>query len=403
MNKAVSNPPKLGDGIYFRNVDEKIVLDKFKFEMYLVDWVSRYVSRSRVAQLMFDAQEDFRQIHQHVLTAPTSMNLSNTRRIEIGFDMEKTGNNGWYVKAIYFSMSVRNSAIVASKRAQEKARLYREAQDRVDARGPSMQSVFFDTKLSSGDIAKDLARGKDLTASAIKFAHQRASAVVSLPKNPIGPDMSDPTSILLELGKVIPGATVGLMQANKARKGFEVANQIVDGAEKINGVRKTGQEDGAQAAVVKGLSDGLEFGLGAATGGNPLTGFIGTIIGSFVNIGIANMAGEVAKKRLLIYHFFTGGLIMEASHQKTVNPQSSSQQAWYSVGAGVGRPWSEYDAFCFQLALLEYTDTHNMTNWGLHTPSKRWHALDDYARAWNPATLYKSMIFQFYKKQYLTE
>jgi hypothetical protein len=142
-----------------------------------------------------------------------------------------------------------------------------------------------------------LERGKKLTEHLIQFAYQRAQAVASLAKNPIGADMSDTTSILLELGKAIPGATVGLMNADKARKGLEYAQLGADAFEKSYGVMKTGGESGWQAATVKFLGDGLELGLGLATG-NPLSALAGTIVGSFAEIGISNMARILHGRRL---------------------------------------------------------------------------------------------------------
>lgn len=394
--------PTLGDGVYHRDVPEAVIRNRAAFERFLTQWISGYVAAGRARSLVENAV-GISDVIRFVEYAPTTMNLQSNRRVHVHFIMDHDAAGGWRVKAAGFYLIASGQEMNAAEKARLRERLEEKAEERAIRAMPPLSRIFLDPKFSSGDLAKDLRRGRAIMSRMLAHIHPMAQKVASLMKNPIGPDMSDPVSILGEMSKAVGGVATSELAA--ARSGYVAAFNVADWGSKGLEYGKALAADKRhekEGAGWKMMGDGLDLGISVAAG-NPVGALASSVLGSFIEIGIVNQAGEIAKKRGLIYLFFVNGVMNGLIGQSSLKPQSASQKAWFKIGEDFVRPLSEQDCYCLHLALVEYAATHNMTSWGLATPRTKLAGFDDYVRRWSPGLIERSMLWQLGRKKYLIE
>jgi hypothetical protein len=393
------NPPRLGDGLYFRDLPESVIRNRAALEKVLTQWIAGYVSAGRAKGLVENAV-GIDDIIRFVEFAPSSMNLDRKRRVHVHFIFGHSAEGGWWVKAVGFYMVASDREISHAEKERLRQRLEEKAEERAIRAMPPLSRIFLDPKFGSGNLNKDLQRGRAIMARMIDHIYPKAKKVAALMKNPIGPDMSDPASILGELSKAVGGVASNL---SNARNGVKTAFEVTDWSSKVReyGVAiSSDKKHEREGAGLKMAGDGLDLAFGST---NPVGMLASTILGSFIEIGIVNQAGEIARKRGLIYLFFVNGVVNGLIGQTSLKPQTPSQKQWFVIGEAFVRPLSEQDCFSLHLALVEYTSNHNMSSWGLSVPRTRLNDFADYLRLWSPGLIERSMLWQLGKKKYLVD
>lgn len=398
-NSKQRKPPKLGNGVYHRDIKESVIKDRSLFEATLADWIRGFVSRNRVTSLIVNA-EGIDEIHKHVMRTPVSMTLGATRRIHVHFMFGQTKDKSWWVKAVGFYMNASAQEIDGARHQQYREKLEDKAEERAMKKGPTKQRVFFNPKDGSGDLDKDLRHGKSLIAKMIDHIYGKARKVAALMKNPIGADLSDPLSVAGELTKAVGGLAASDWSdaADDIILAYEVVDQTVKGVE-YGALAASGKKNAKEATALKAAGDGLDLLAGYIS---PMGTLTSTILGSFIEIGIVNQAKEIAHLRSLIYLYFVSGVMMELVGEPGERPVTKNQKTWARIGSAFIRPFSEYDCYCFHLAAVDYTGKNNMTAWGL-TVVANLNTMEDYTNRWTPGLVERSLLWQLGKKKYLVD
>jgi hypothetical protein len=364
------------------------------FEASLAEWLGRYVSRASVAPLMANA-DGLREVTDYLMHAPTTMSGRRTIRLHLVWD--KLSNGQWYVEGVGFSLrdSVRNIHVADQARIRERAL---DAAERDARQNIPDWKLYFDIGLVGPNWLQDVAQGEQLLAKQFEAAHEVVKKLEPVMKNPIGPDMDDDKSILWELSKAIIG--VGppgyLLDAFKAG----------DAADKV----KSNYE--AQSGF-KAAGDIMDLGLSLAID-NPVTGLASTILGSFLEIAIANDTARVAKARGRLYMDFVSGWLSKICPPAIYDPKpppraKNSERATYytdklmvEFGAKQSASYSAREKFLVQLALLHFVATHNTENsWNFQNRmEKNWKFPTHYTAFWSREILARAFIWQFFKGKY---
>jgi hypothetical protein len=357
------------------------------FEAELYEWMCRYMTKSRVAALLQEAS-GLDEVVKYLQSAPVTMDLSGKRTIYAHLIWGRRANGDWWVRGLGFSIRDSVANINSAKKNQYRERLEQQAEERALKRGPAEWELWFAPPQGCGDFLADVKKGQGLVANLISNAHKKAKALEPMLKNPIGPDMDSDGSIALETGKAIIGAIV---PGSK----FDKPWTVIDGGHKV--VENIKEQSGWKLA-----GDTMDVGLGLATG-NPLTGLGSVILGSFLEIGIANDAGRVAKARARLYAFYVSGLFSKLIGQRREKPATKAEQEMLKLGAADGAALTPCGKYQVQLAILHYAGTHNITNqWSFQNHfDQGWVYPTDYQRNWSPSMLARSLVWQFGKLKYL--
>jgi hypothetical protein len=382
------NPPALTGGevngdevVYHRDI--KFSAESFEAE--LADWVGRYMTRSRVAVLMRDA-DGLKEVIDYLKHAPPSMNLDATQRIYAHLFFGRTADGGWWVRGLGFSLKDSQTRINATHRAKMRERIEEAAINRAASKPIPEWKLYFVPPRGCGDFAADVKAGTPIVANLIASAHKKAKELEPMLKNPIGPNLDS-------------GADVGKESA-KAFLGAILPGWIPSA---VIGAENEGENVGGGAPAIKYAADAFDMALGILTEGDPLSGFGSIILGSFIEIGIANDAARVARIRGRLYLFYIAGVLSKLINRPRQKSKSKAEQTMFDLGvadAGALTPCGRYQV---QLALLHYAATHNVANsWSFQTyMDKGWVFPTHYQLYWSPEMLARSLGWQLAKLQYL--
>jgi hypothetical protein len=365
------------------------------FEASLAAWLGRYVAHASIAILMRDA-DGLRQIISYLENAPPTM--SGKRTIKMYLIWDRLSNKQWYVEAIGFSLrdGIRN--IYQANTAALRQRLIEKAQE--DAlRHPPDWKAYFDISQVSDNYLDDAAEGQRMIDGLFPIAHAAAKALVPMLQNPIGPNFDDDASILTELGKAIAGVLPGPI--GDAVKIGDAADKVKQNAQSGSGLKA--------AADITDLGLPLLF---AEAG--PVAGMGSLIIGMFIEIGIANDTGRVAKARGRLYMFFVSGYLSNIFQPTIETPKRPPKgkpgqlelyymdKQMFDMGARQSATYSPRNKFLAQLALMHFVATHNVSNeWNFQNRmDKGWKFPTHYTAYWNRTLMARAFTWQFFKAKY---
>jgi hypothetical protein len=126
------------------------------------------------------------------------------------------------------------------------------------------------------------------------------------------------------------------------------------------------------------------------------------IIGSFIEIAIANQAGPVTRVRSHMYVCYVGGVINELVHETSIKLTRAGDSVMYDLGAKQARRISPEQRYNLQLALMEYALRHPIGEWNLNPMySDKPPFPDAYLRYWSPGMLERALLVQLCKAKYL--
>jgi|GEM_PF-1300088 len=390
-------PPQLGNGIYYKDIPYR---SRREFAEEIVNWIAGFVSRSRATHLVVSAS-GFEDIMRHIEHAPTTMAVpgagaARVWRVHVEFFWGRTPDRQWWVRGIGLHIKdSMNNIMVADKRA-ERERLEDEYERRNLKAAPSARKLWFEVEKYSADFDHDLINGKQIVQILIDKVYEVAKEVAKMPVNPIGPDPNDPMSILTETFKAGVGATIGALKelGVTARHGFEVAHQGAELGDKVYGRFKDGD-------AIKGVVDLIEIGLSLSSVAGPFAPMVSAIIGSFIEIGIANMAGPVTRVRSHMYVCYVGGVLNEIIHQTAIKPTRPGDEVMFKFGAKQAARIGPAQRYNLQLALMTYAFKNPVGEWNLNAMNPNPTFPDDYLRYWSPAMLERSLLVQLCKAKYL--
>lgn len=404
---AKHKPPVLGNGIYYKDIPFK---DEQQFVDALTGWVKSFVSSHRAMHLVMQSP-DLPELVAYMRHAPPTMKLfgpeGRTFRVTVDFQWGRSADGGWWVMGLWFSITDRVENIAAARNAVNIERLRDRAEERQAMKGPPARVLYFEAEKHSADFEHDLKLGQYRVADLISDVYGIAKELAKLPTNPIGPDPDDGQSIFFETLKGLIGAGIGgpidaLTELGlDVRKSYEIAKKAVEIGEKVAGHAKTALK-GDDFNKVAALVDLVDIGVMLAKG-NPLTSLGGLILGSMIDIVIANQAGAVSKVRSHMYACFVGGFMREIVNASDVKPQRPGDNVFYDYGKQRAQRLAPNARYYIQLALMHHGLTHPRPGWGLHAMFEDRPPVfpDDYIRHWSESFVEDSFMLQFCKADYL--
>jgi hypothetical protein len=381
-----------GEVVYEESLDFRSAID---FEASLATWVGRYVSHSSVAVLMRDA-DGLREIISYLQNAPTTMSGKRTIKLHLIWDRLSTGQ--WYVEGIGFSLRDGMRNIHQANTAQLRQRLLDKAEQEAMRNVPDWK-VYFNIDQVGDNYLNDAAEGQRMIDTLFPIAHKAAKGLVPMLKNPIGPDFDDDKSIAEEVLKAAAGTLEGPI--GDAFKAGDAADKVKSNIESGSGWKAAGD--------ITDLGLPLLF---AEAG--PVGGMGSSIIGSFIEIGIASDAARVAKARGRLYLFFVSGYlsnIFQPTITLPIRPAKGKpgsltlyymDKQMFELGAKQSVAYSPRKKFLAQLALLHFVATHNTENeWNFQNRmQKGWQFPTHYTAFWNRELMARAFTWQFFKGKY---
>jgi hypothetical protein len=365
------------------------------FEASLAAWLGRYVARASVAILMRDA-DGLRQIISYLENAPPTM--SGKRTIKMYLLWDRLSNKQWYVEAVGFSLRDGTRNIYQANTAILRQRLLDKARED-SLRHPPEWKAYFDISQVSDNYLDDAAEGQRMIDGLFPIAHAAAKALVPMLQNPIGPNFDDDSSILKEIGKAIMGVVPGPI--GDAFKAGDATDKVQQNYQSGSGLKAAGD--------ITDLGLPLLF---AEAG--PVTALGSMIIGMFIDLGIANDTGRVAKARGRLYMFFVSGYlskIFQPTITEPVRPPKGKpgqlelyymDKQMFEMGARQSANYSPRKKFLAQLALMHFVATHNVSNeWNFQNRmDKGWKFPTHYTAYWNRTLMARAFSWQFFKAKY---
>lgn len=393
-------PPILGNGVYYKDIPYKNEAD---FVVEITNWIGQFVSRSRAMHLVVQAS-GFKEVLTHIQHAPVTMKSAGSKspemwRVHVEFFWGRTPDQQWWVQGLGLHIKDAVNRMAAANKAAERERLEDEYERRNVMAAPSARKMWFEVEKYSSDFDGDLAKGRRVVQMLIDKVYEVAKEVAKMPVNPIGPNPDDPWSIVQATFTAGAGASVEALGSLgfTARKGFEIAGQAADSADKLYG--RFGDAD-----AVKGLVDLVELGLNLAKVSGPFAPMFGIILGSFIEIGIANMAGPVTRVRSHMYVCFTGGLIKSIVGSTSIKPTRPGDEVMFKFGAKSAAKIPAEQRYNMQLALMEYGMRNPLGEWNLnsmYSGASKPPFPDAYLRYWSPGMLERCFLVQLCKAKYL--
>jgi len=400
ISVSKQSPPVLGNGVYYKDIPYKGEAD---FVVELTNWIGELVSRTRAMHLVVGAS-GFREIITHIQHAPVTMASAGTSRpqkwrVHVEFFWGRTPDKKWWVTGLGLHIKDSVNRIMTANKAAERERLEDEYERRNAMAEPSARKLWFEVERFSDDFDGDLKNGRAIIEDLIEKVYEIAKEVAKMPVNPIGPNPDDPLSIVLETFKVGTGTAVSMLGelGVVARQGFEVAGQAADSADRMYGRFTDGD-------AIKGLVDLVELGLTLSKLSGPFAPMFGVILGSFIEIGIANMAGPVTRVRSHMYVCYVGGIMSELVHQTAFKPTRPGDEVMYKLGQKKAKRIGRSQRYNVQLALMEYAMRHPMGQWNMnamYSGTSLPPFPDAYLRYWSPGMLERSLLVQLCKAKYL--
>ncbi len=395
-------PPVLGNGVYHKDVPYQ---NEQQFVLALTDWIGGFVSRHRAMHLVMQA-EGFQEVLQYIQHAPPTMALPakggpRMWRVHVAFFWGRTSDRLWWVTGVGFHIKDTVNNIAAANTAIERERLYDQAERKHILAGIPARKAYFDMEAYSHDFDQDLSNGKKVVEVLIDEAYEIGKGIAKMPTNPIGPDPDDPWSILLATCSAgvgtAAGETISALEnlGYEARKVFEVAQKAVELGDKVRG--RVNDHD-----PVAALADLVEIGLSLSKVAGPFAPLASVIIGSFVEIAIANQAGPVTRVRSHMYVCYVSGVMKELVNSSAVKLTRPGDDVFYKLGRKRGGHIIAKRRYDLQLALMEYALRHPLGEWNLNPMYREKPPFPDaYLRYWSPGMLERSLLVQLCQPKYL--
>jgi hypothetical protein len=414
-------PPILGThkDIPFQNEQQ--------FVLALTEWIGSFVSRHRAMHLVVQAV-GFQEVLNYIQHAPAAMTLSagpRKWRVYVEFFWGRTADRQWWVSGLGFHIKDTVNNIAAANKAMERERLHDLNDTKHAMAAIPARKAYFEVETFSNDFDHDLHNGREITKILIEKAYEVAKELAKMATNPIGPDPDNPWSILgatvgavlgvgagealgaLErqgstVARVATGAHVGeemknaLMALGYApREVFEVAKTAVEMGDRVRGRI-------ADNSAVAALADLVEIGMGLSKVAGPFAPLASAIIGSFIDIAIANQAGPVTRVRSHMYVCYVGGVIKELTNETSVKLTRPGDSVFFEYGQKRARKIGREQRYNLQLALLEYALRHPVGEWNLNPMYREKPPFPDaYIRYWSPGMLERALLVQLCKPDYL--
>jgi len=365
------------------------------FEASLAEWLGRYVSRTRVAPVMRDA-DGLREIMSYLEHAPTTM--SGKRRISMHLMWDKLSDGQWYVEGVGFSLKdgVRNIYQADASRLRERL-LDRAEQESM--RNVRDWKLYFNLDQGGPNWLDDAAEGQRMIDALFPIAHKAAKGLIPMLKNPIGPDFDDDKKIEEDIGKALLGVLPG--KVGDAVLVGDAADRLVSNAKEGSGFKAAGDI----------MDLGLPLIFAEAV---PITGLASTILGSFLEVAIASDAARVAKARGRLYLFFVSGFLSNLFQPPITQPERPARgkpgaltlyymdKVIFDLGAKQSAGYSARQKYLAQLALLHFVATHNTEReWSFQNRvEKGWKHPTHYTLYWSRELMARSFTWQFFKGKY---
>lgn len=412
-------PPKLGNGVYHKDLRFR---NKETFLTELTDWLSGFVSRHRARNLIMEAS-GIEEIVKHAQYAPTSMEIGGkTWRIYVEFFWGRTAKKQWWVSGVGFHIHDSAKNIAAAQLAETRERLRDKYEERQALAGIPARKAFFEIEKYSNDFDGDLIRGKGKMNEMVEEVFGLAKEMAKMPTNPIGPDPNNPTAILF--ATIGAGIGVGTGEAIGAieRAGATVARNRATGEamnhaltalgyapREVYEVVKTAVEQGDRVrgrisdnSGVAALADLIEIGLSFSATAGPFAPMVTLILGSFIEILIANEAGHVSRVRSHMYACYAAGVVDALVLGSPTKLERPGDKVFYDLGkkrVGMIKTENKYNV---QLAMMEYVMRQPLGEWQLNPmfvgsppfPSA-------YIRYWSPEMLKRALVLKLCRPKYL--
>lgn len=400
-------PPRLGNGIYEKEIPYK---DERQFVLELTDWVKTFVTSKRAMHLVMQAPS-LADILAHIQHAPATMAIPGPEgrlwRVYISFEWGQTSSKQWWVSGVDFAIRDSEASIAVAQHKIKVEKLKEKAEERAARRGPSTRVLYFEAEKHSKDFGRDVEYGRNRVNDMISEVYGIVKELAKMPTNPIGPDPDDGQAILVETLKGLGGAGTGgtvdalEMLGYEAGKVYQIAKKAAEAGDKVSGHVKTAAR-GEDFNKVGALVDLIDIGI-MLKGGSPLTALGGVLLGSMLDIAIANQAGPISKVRCHMYACFVGGFMSEVVNSTSVKPERDGDNVFYDYGKRKGRNLTSDSRYYVQLALMHYGLTHPRPGWNLNAmfPDSEPVFPADYIRYWSESFVEDTFLMKFCKPDFL--
>lgn len=406
INISRQTPPILGDGVYWKNIT---YISDMDFTLQLANWIANFVMPQRAMHLVMTA-DGYNDIIDYIHRAPVDMALPGPRdgrtwRVDVDFMWGKTYDGQWWVRGIGLSIHDSVENISEVKRQEEIERIRDRYEQRALLAGPPPRVLWFPIEKYSQDHDQDGIHGKHIMQMLVEKVVDAVVPLARMPTNPIGPNPDDPWSILA--ATLTAGASAATGQIITALKDIEpeVGEALDNASIAMTGVAGL-EKQLREFAPLEGVVDLIEIGLEVLDLAGPFGPMVGILVGSFIDIAIANQAGPVSRVRSQYYAFYVGGLVHELAKSTRVRPRRKGEWLMYQFGEKQARRLGGPQRYQLQLALMTYAFGRPIGEWSLHpmfsfAGSDKPIFPDDYIRYWSPDILERALMIKLCQPDFL--
>ena len=410
----------------FSSRNMNIPSSRNQLEFKLLDWIQEvltYIGQNQringalPANFLVSNADGIDLLLKAAQYAPTTMALDEGgktagRNVYANFLWGVRADGHWYVKHVKFALVLSQTELSVMEQRALKDRLLDRAETE-NAKHFHAREYAFPAELYLHTWQDEMLPGNNLVRSIDETVYGWARKEASFPENPFKP------------WDIALGFIPGSKWAKKWGHGVERAEKMAEKYEEVEEVKKAyDRGETAMKLAEKGKGGEDKNGVyeetkgdivakqvvdeGADAAGDVVPGAGGLVkmfAGMLCDIGIANMAGEIARIRGRVYACFTGGFVSSLTLVGgTPPPPNKLDNEYFEKGISMAKTLNKRASFQLQLALLEYTRTHYTDPWwggvtyefrGVH-PSK-WHFPDDYVVKWSPELLGRSLIVQLWR------
>ena len=408
-----------------------------------------------------------------LMYAPAGMSLgAATPNVYAEFVWGRRPDGRWYIRHIKFAPNLSQAALREAERRRVKDRLLGKAEAQ-NAQHFHARQAFFPAEQYVNTWEDEIRQGSSRLKFLIEDIYERAKEEASMPENWVRPKdialafISDGANLAVKSVKgtqkmasiyktageeaaakgerVYSSAAGGIgrsgeiareraahaimKQGEEAREAAAALHRSVERAHKLETVWELEHKAHVGGEAVKEAYEAYheteregpvfqksrvdavaDIAVDAATLIPGAGGFVKMFAGMFIDIGLANYAGVVAKIRGRIYSCFVGGFITGITLAPGSTLKHERDKKYYDLGVQKGLRLGSKVSFQYQIALLNYAMEHYTSGfWAGTTPefhgrqASHWNYPDDWEAKWSPQLLGRSLVTMLGFKHYLIE
>jgi hypothetical protein len=390
-----------------------------------------------------------------LLYAPAGI---GSRTVYADFTWGGRPNGGWFIRHVKFALHLSRAELNEVEKRELKERLLDQAESE-NAQHFHARQTLFPAEQYLSTWADEIRQGNHHLEFLIEDIYEQAKEEASIPKNWVRPidiavgfagdigavalksvqagakmaktfQAAGASKIAYGVGTI--GAEGGMRSGDLVSEGVELTEKAHHMAEAAEHAEKYGKAFEGVHAAHFAYDEGKELkeefsgeeeealfkqsGWDTAAGiALDVTSFIpgaGGLVKSFaamfIEIGLANYSGIVAKIRGRVYSCFVGGFITGLTLSPPSTLKHERDVKYYELGVKRALALSSRISFQYQIALLNYAMLHYTSGfWAGTTPELhgrqawRWNYPDDWEAKWSPILLGQSMVTMLGSQHYM--